>query len=265
MQPEQALLSLLRDQLFSGEVSHFRRWLDALPDSRELGANLPGPTASTEEVMASAVNLLMNRGRVDRDFFYRLLMVRPSMHAAISTVMQAWFGEHVPAQGADLVPESSAKFDREDITPRLLAGSKVIELAAGSANATARVLPMSPGSATNWVLNGVFSPPLPVKIGPQAVISVQTPHYLSFNGTRKAPRAPLDGGPAEVTVVQSQPSLRRTTMSIVRGTPRGDYLHFALSRGLCFAVHHGLPGLVVALEAPETEPMPLIIWFLEVP
>lgn len=262
MHIEQALILLLRDRLFAGELTAFRHWIESLPDSQEIVANLPAASASAAEVIAAAVHLLVNRGRVDRALFRHLLLARPAMRGPIGVVMRRWFGETSGAEESGRVARPGERADPQDLTDRLLGGVKTLELESDDPVAPARLFALGTGESLRWTIDRVFSPELHLRIGPGPELCAPEACHLSYLGARKARRIALDVGSTEVTLVQSQPSLRRATLSIVRGVSTGTAFLFELAR-VRFSVSNALPGRLIAIETSNVEIPPIILWFLE--
>lgn len=258
---EAALAALLRDDLFAGEAPSYRRWLAELPGIRLL-VLLPGDSVSLADLVDASINLLKNRGRIDRDFFDLLVAARPHRYLAITAVRQLWLLDFANPPPTHRPPPSNRD---DDITAELLRDTPTIELvpAAGPA-LRCRRLTLQPGQATTWDLGEPFSPPLRLHLGPSAHLGVGSPHYFTYGSHRKTQSAGLDDGPASVVVVQTQPSVRRTTLRIVRGSIDRHHRRYSLLPDYEFSLASGLPGRVIALHAPSAAVAPLILWLMGV-
>lgn len=260
---EAALAALLRDDLFAGEAPSYRRWLTALP-GLDLLVHLPGDSVSLADLVDASLYLLKNRGRIDHDFFDRLAAARPHRYLAITAVRLLWLlDDDDPLDASPLARRPPPLNRDDDITAEFLRDTPTIELVpAFGPSLRCRRLALRPGQATTWDLGEPFSPPLRLHLGPAARLGIGTPHYFTYGSHRKTQSAALDDGPASVVVVQTQPSVRRTTLRIVRGSVDRHHRRYSLLPDYEFSLSSGLPGRVVALHAPSATVAPLILWLM---
>jgi hypothetical protein len=76
--------------LFSSEHDHFRRWIRLAPDGERIYRDLPGKSASLNELVDSAVDNLQRQGFLDSSFFDRLKSEFPRRSLDIDGVARQW-------------------------------------------------------------------------------------------------------------------------------------------------------------------------------
>jgi hypothetical protein len=263
-----SLCCLLRDDLFAGESMSYRRWLASCPDLYDVLSDLPGENASLAELISVSLQVLRNRGRIDKKFFENLLRARPRKRAAIVALMRDYLPDGTPAPAAielfTVVP-TTAEVGPEITTDIISEKTEVmIGSTKSSQSLTFRLLRLTVGSTVEWLLGKPFSPAVTLIFSQRASMRVDTPNYFYHAGMRKAQTVFLDSGPAEITVVQSQPSIRRATIIIHRGilglgTRRFDLAEYS------FAISSALPGRIFTITAPDVSARPVILWIQDTP
>lgn len=254
-QPELSLYNLLRDQLFAGEASSYRHWLETLPDVENILPHLPGENAPLAELIHSSIILLRNRGRIDAEFFRRLFFARPGKRDSIASVQIQWGIIVSGWQPPDTQP--SLKNEPRDITQAIIENIPEIQIGPHHSQ---RMRILNVRDKANWRLGSPFSPPLTLYISSRLTLSVPTPNYLTISSQRKVQTISLKDGPTDFTAVQSQPSVRKSRIYIHRGVSETSCTRISLG-ATAVSVSSSLTGQLFILSAPEVDALLQALWF----